>query len=493
MPIAQLLDTLMDAFTPARLRADPIALGRARGIIGVAVLAAVAVPIFSLHYFRLHHPAMGWGILAAGLAMLSSAALLKATGMLWLSRDLLTAAFFGMVVWMCYVNGGFESSSTPWFLLVPVAATFIGGRTVGLVWTALTVLALLLFFEAHRQGWALPASPIPAALHSELLMRSLVGLCVVFMGIAWSFERDKTRSLAHLEAGRQHAEAEHHQLAQLVVETTRISQSVASESTGIQDQSQGIQEALHQQARRSRLMSQEIVAIATQGRDSAERSESSAAGARSAGQLAAESGQAMETMRGDLGASAEAVLRSTEHIEDLGRQSDEIATIAQVIRAIADQTNLLALNAAIEAAHAGEAGKGFSVVAEEVRLLAERTSQATEEIEAKINTILGQTGQAVAVMREGRERVQATLSGATAVHDLLVQVIRESGRAADQIGSIASVQTDLAGRFDLLAREIQNLEQDVSRASQASDAIAEAARTLDASAQDLDRHLQAVR
>lgn len=486
------LDALLDWFTPESVRPDPLQLGRARTILGSAVLAALFVPIFSIHYFKLHHPAMGWGILGAGGAMLASAFLLKLTGLLRLARELLTASFFGMVVWMCYVNGGLESSSAPWFLLVPVAATFIGGRSTGVFWTACSIAAVLVFFTARQQGWNLPKSPLGPELHPELLTRSMVGLSVVLLAMAWIFESGKATSLARLEEGRRRAEADQQALQQLLAEIARVSRTVAGESAGIQERSRGIQETMHHQALQSRRMSGEIGTIAGLGKTSAEQSGAAAAGARSAGDKASSSGEAMEAMRAGLAQAAEAVVQSTGRIEDLGRRSDEIAQIAQIIRAVADQTNLLALNAAIEAAHAGDAGKGFAVVADEVRKLAERTGAATEEIETKIGAILEDTTQAVAVMREGNRRMQSTLAGAAEAGGQLAQVIAGARQAADMIGAIAATEADLAARFGGLVRDMQELEQDVGRASEASDAIAEAARTLDISARELDQHAQRV-
>src|SRR3954452_20331828 len=90
--------------------------------------------------------------------------------------------------------------------------------------------------------------------------------------------------------------------------------------------------------------------------------------------------------------------RLQQAIGSIGERSDEIGKIVKVIEGIADQTNLLALNAAIEAARAGEAGKGFAVVADEVRRLAERSMQATQEIGAVIETVQGDTRSAVTLM-----------------------------------------------------------------------------------------------
>jgi len=102
---------------------------------------------------------------------------------------------------------------------------------------------------------------------------------------------------------------------------------------------------------------------------------------------------------------SEVIRRAENVMTNLGKSSETIGSIIEVIDDIADQTNLLALNAAIEAARAGEHGKGFAVVADEVRKLAERTAVATKEISSLIKGIQGETSEAIKAIEVGAEKV----------------------------------------------------------------------------------------
>ncbi|MBD8514730.1 methyl-accepting chemotaxis protein [Photobacterium sp. 2_MG-2023] len=173
-------------------------------------------------------------------------------------------------------------------------------------------------------------------------------------------------------------------------------------------------------------------------------------------------------------------------IQTLEANAQDINHILATIQGIAEQTNLLALNAAIEAARAGEQGRGFAVVADEVRVLSQRTHDSTEEIRAMIDTLQGNTRQAVDSMGASTELAGQSVDYAQAASDSLSQITQSIAEISDMATQIASA-----------AEEQRAVSEDISRNTQAirdvSDHLATQTQDVSQSAQGMNQAAKAMR
>lgn len=183
---------------------------------------------------------------------------------------------------------------------------------------------------------------------------------------------------------------------------------------------------------------------------------------------------------------ASVVNQSAQTILGLGKSSDQIGEIIQVIEDIADQTNLLALNAAIEAARAGEQGRGFAVVADEVRKLAERTTKATKEIAQMIKKIQVETKNAVTAINQGTREVENGAALAERVGTSLKEMTGTAEEAGEVVRQIAVASTQQSSTSSDISQNVQAMSAITQETAQGTQQIARAAEDLN----KLTQHLQ---
>ena len=201
----------------------------------------------------------------------------------------------------------------------------------------------------------------------------------------------------------------------------------------------------------------------------------------------------MEEASSSLEQIAGALNTTATVINTLGQRSQEIGGIVSVITSIAEQTNLLALNAAIEAARAGEQGRGFAVVADEVRSLASRTRQATDEISSMIHSIQQETGNAISTMEQGNLLMQEGLSRNANVASALARIDEQSRSAGEQFAAITTATQEQSSTATLLSSNLQSIAMANSEQREVVSNLAITAKELEGLAADLRQEVDRFR
>jgi len=263
-------------------------------------------------------------------------------------------------------------------------------------------------------------------------------------------------------------------IQQVLLSSGQLSTSASEMSVITQETSAGIQ---HQQTETDQLataMNEMTATVQEVASNAAHAAES----ARNANSSTSEGQQVVNRVINSINSLAQDINQSSSVISQLETESDNIGSVLDVIRGIAEQTNLLALNAAIEAARAGEQGRGFAVVADEVRTLASRTQQSTEEIQTMIQKLQQGAQEAVAVMENSNNKTNNSVNTAAEAGEALNTISSAVNNITDMNLQIASAAEEQGAASEEINRNVININDIAQQTTERSQQTAEASEKL---------------
>ena len=279
-----------------------------------------------------------------------------------------------------------------------------------------------------------------------------------------------------------------HQLEKIVEQVTSASEELSSQ---IEESARGSEiqrERTSESATAMEEMNASVLEVAQNASQAAESAMDAKRNAENGGRIVSEVVSSIESVN-------KASTKMVSGLNELGTQAEGISQVITVITDIADQTNLLALNAAIEAARAGEAGRGFAVVADEVRKLAEKTMQATQEVEQAVHAIQAETRRNIDEMNNAANMVSKSTEYAGQAGESLETIVENVDSTADQVRAIATASEEQSAASEQINRgteEVNRIAMETAEAMQQSmTAVADLAR-LSSELQNLIKELKDV-
>ena len=276
-------------------------------------------------------------------------------------------------------------------------------------------------------------------------------------------------------------------LQTLISEISSSSTSLENNAVQLTNTHENAQRVSNEQTRSIEQIAAAVNEFSVSIREVADRTLSTANETDHTAELTTQGMKIIDNSVDEINQLANSIKKANQVIEQLASESNNIATVLEVIRNIAEQTNLLALNAAIEAARAGEQGRGFAVVADEVRSLASKTQKSTEEIQNMIDKLQSGVKDAVSSILDGSNRVEKNVELSLNIQQMFESIQSSATIVSDMATQIATATEQQSSVSEELSTNLEHLNEQ-NRVSQGlSNEINEVAKRVGSSVNKLSK------
>jgi methyl-accepting chemotaxis protein len=349
---------------------------------------------------------------------------LRYTGSVTLAANGILAGLCWHFIFLPYQTGGMDSKSMSWTLVIPLFAIMLMGSRNAILWISLTATAIFVFYWLKVTGYQCPmVSLTPEGLLKEQITNAIGPFLATFI-LGLLLKQGMRQAVKEQQDGLQ-AQKKAHDLETLFGQVHQAGMQVTSSSVELAATARQQESTITHQMDSMNTVVKAIEEISHVAAELVRTMEQVSAMSQETAGFASSSQQDLTRMEEAMHRMEEASKSISSRLEAINEKAENITTVVTTITKVADQTNLLSLNAAIEAEKAGEYGRGFTVVAREIRRLADQTAVATLDIEQMVQEMQSAVASGVVEMDKFITEVRHNVEDVAKISLQLTKIIEQ--------------------------------------------------------------------